>query len=117
MNIGVSYKEINKNNATVLKSGVSLIADELEMLLNLPKYSFFFGNNMGLDLEKYLYLRNKNAVYNLVRDDIMEVLRKYDKVILRELAVVFRESALYIVLTVQVKSTGDLINVPITLEA
>lgn len=116
MNIGVSHKELNVNNATVLSSGAKLVAHELELLLNMPKYGLFFGNNMGVDLEKYLYLKNKQATFHLIRDDIVEALRKYGKANLKELTLVFgADSTLTIVLTVTVKSTQELVTLPIVL--
>lgn len=115
MNIGISYKNINENGTTKLTSGVNLIKDELTLLLNMPKYSMFFGNNMGLDLEKYLYLRNRKAVYHLIKDDITNVLDNYGKVRLRELRILFNDYELKIILEVAVRATNELILLPLTL--
>lgn len=119
MNIGLNYKRIvnieNEKATTHLSTGLELIKSELELLLNMPKYSLFFGNNMGLDLEKYLYLRNREAVYHLIRDDITEVLNKYNKVNLKELRILFKDSEINIILEVEVKSTLERLTLPITL--
>lgn len=117
MNIGITYKDINSNNATVLKTGVDLIRDELTLLLNMPKHSLFFGNNIGIDLERYLYLRNRKAVYHLIRDDIIDTLNKYGKVVLERLSIVFREtSTLEILLHVIVRATRETIVIPIVVQ-
>lgn len=114
MNIGISHREIQGiNGTTKMQTGSPLIRDELYLLLNFKKYGLFFGNNLGLDLEKYLYLTNKEAIFHLVRDDITELLRKYGKVSLREMSMEFREdSTLQITLVVVTRDTGELIELP-----
>lgn len=117
MRTGVIYNEINTNNSTAIRSGATLIAKELELLLNMSKHDLFFGNNMGIDLERYLYLRNRQATYHLIRDDIVDLLRKYGKVNLRELSIVFKSGTLEIYLTVEVKSTLEVFTVPLILKS
>ena len=67
---GIDYRNISSNGQTQLKSGMELIEAELNMLFSIPKHSLFFGNNIGIDLEKYLSLSNKTAAFNLVRSEI-----------------------------------------------
>lgn len=115
MYIGLSHKQINRNGATVLSSGAELIAHELELLLNMPKHSLFFGSDLGLDLEKYLFLSNKQAMHHLIRDDILKVLEQYGKVDLVRLTTAFQGSTLIITLVVRVKTTQQAITIPLTL--
>ena len=62
-----------------LSSGVSLIAEELGFLFSIPKYSLFFGNNIGVDLEKYLHLGLKSATFNLIKNEILNLFLKYER--------------------------------------
>lgn len=116
MNYGVSYKQMNLNGGTPVSFGAKLIADELEFYLTMPKYSLFFGNEMGLDLEKYLFLPNKTATFHLIKSEIENALSNYNKVILQEITMVFEETKLIIDLRVLVKSTGESFTLPLLLE-
>lgn len=113
MRLGVSYKDIVKGGTTNLQTGFPLIRDELELLINFKKHGLFFGNNLGLDLEKYLYLSNKEATFHLIRDDIIELLRKYGKVYLKELSMEFKQdNTIHITIVVVTRDTGELLQLP-----
>lgn len=106
-NTGVAYNDIVADNKTKLISGTSLIVKELELLLNFPKYSLFFGNNMGLDLERYLHLKNNQATFNLIKSDIEKLFAKYGKAYLQKVEVVFNvDGSLTITLTVSADTSG-----------
>ena len=91
---GVSYKNLFSPNAgnTNILSGINMIKEELELLLTFKKYGLFFGNNMGLGCEKYLFLGNKLATFNLVKADIEELFRKYTRATLLKTEVTFSSS-------------------------
>lgn len=82
--IGTPFKEIfNKDDkASNLISGAELIKSELEFLLTIEKHSLFFGNDLGIDLDRYLYLLNKTATFNLIKSDLEELFAKYNRVYL-----------------------------------
>lgn len=97
MAIGTDYKEIFKlnsagNKETVLKSDTDLIKAELELLLNFKKHSLFFGNDIGLDLEKYINLSNRVATFNLIKADIEKLIAKYKKVKLKSINIEFSDA-------------------------
>lgn len=80
MAVGVDYRNIFENGKVKLVERDELIKAELGMLFSMPKNSLFFGNNIGLDLSKYLQLSNNQAVFNLIKKDIEKVLESYRKV-------------------------------------
>lgn len=83
MATGTNYRNLvnEATGKTNLISGNELIKQELQMLFNLDKYSLFFGNEMGVNLNKYLHLTNRTATFNLIKTDIEIALRKYGKVV------------------------------------
>lgn len=108
---GVDYKNIfNNSKAANIELGVNMIAAELELLLSFKKYSLFFGNNMGLDLEKYLGLTNRTATFNLIKADIEELFAKYRRVRLRRLEMEFDGSSNAIIINVTVTMVGNAVN-------
>lgn len=111
MIVGVDYKDIfNNSKGTRLKIGVEMIRAELELLLNFKKYSLFFGNEMGLDLEKYLGLRNRTATFNLIKSDIEEMFAKYRRVKLKKVEMSFNESKNEVIINVTVAMAGQKYN-------
>lgn len=111
MIVGVDYKDILDNaEATKLKFGVEMIRSEIELLLNFKKYTLFFGNNMGLDLEKYLHLENKTATFNLIKSDIEELFAKYRRVKLNRLRMTFDEETNGLIINVTVSMSGTSYN-------
>lgn len=116
INIGTIYNKITEDGRTYLASGSELVAGELALLLNFPKYSLFFGNNMGLDLEKYLHLKNKQAIFNLIKADIEKLFDKYGKVYLKKVDMIFgQDSVLHITLTVSMDIQGrETFMIPLT---
>lgn len=98
---GVDYREIIKYDETEqgpvpirttnLVSGMRLIVAELNMLLDFPKHSLFFGNDLGLDLGKYQFVDNKTSVFNLIKKDIVSLFNKYGRARLMSLSIVFNE--------------------------
>lgn len=117
MKFGVDYKELNKDNKTPIKYGLDLVQSELELLIGMSKYDLFFGNGLGLNLEKYLHLTNKTAIIHLIKDDIAEMLRTYNKASLRELRIEFEnDTKLKITILVFVKEAGQLLEVPFSIE-
>jgi hypothetical protein len=93
MAVGTQYNELFNvaSKATKTIRSTDLIKAELEVLLGFTKYSLFFGNNMGLDLEKYLHLTNRLATFNLVRSEIEKTLMKYGRVNLLKLDITFNK--------------------------
>lgn len=117
MNLGISYKQLNKNNTTPILHGVDLIKDELVLLLNTKKYDLYFNGNLGLDLEKYLYLSNTEATFHLIKEDIKDLLLKYGKAQLKELTIHFKgQGTLYITLLVLINNTSDILEIPFSIE-
>jgi len=104
MATGVKYNDIFSSNSksTKLVSGVSLIKEELALLINFPKYGLFFGNEMGIDLEKYLYLQNKIATFNLIKADIEDLFKKYGRAQITKIEMSFDESNSAIIINVEV---------------
>jgi len=106
-NVGTIYSKITADGKTYLASGSELVASELSLLLNFQKYSLFFGNNMGVDLEKYLHLNNKQAIFNLIKSDIEILFSKYGKAYLKKIDMIFNtDSSLEITLTVSMDIYG-----------
>lgn len=103
---------------TNIISGTDLIKRELELLFNFQKYTLFFGNNMGLDLAKYLSLTNRTATFNLIKADIEDTLAKYGKVKPVQIDIAFDEdeNKILINLIVSLLSGGNqLITVPLSI--
>jgi hypothetical protein len=119
MATGTDYKNLTNTatKKTALIYGKTLIRNELEMLFSLEKYSLFFGNDFGLDLNKYLSLTNRAATFNLIKADIEDTLRKYGKVTPTSLNMRFdeAENSIVIDLTVSLTPGGNsLVTIPIT---
>jgi len=111
MIVGVDYTDILDNaKAAKLKSGIEMIRKEIELLINFKKYSLFFGNNMGLDLEKYLYLTNRTATFNLIKSDIEALFAKYKRVKLRRLEMSFDDDRNGVTINVTVSMGGTSYN-------
>lgn len=112
---GVNYLNIfNEDGSTKLITGADLVMAELSLLFKMDKYSLFFGNNMGLDLEKYLYTNNKVATFNLIKSDIEAFFATYPKAILKRLEIQFDKLGKAIInLTLNVN--GSLVNVSLGL--
>lgn len=91
MAVGVDYKNIFVDKKTKLTSGADLIRAELELLLNFRKYGLFFGNNMGLDCERYIGLKNKVATFNLIKSEIEELFSKYGRAFIKQIEMKFNE--------------------------
>lgn len=111
MPIGTSYSDLfsitdTGAKAVKLVSGLDLIKEELSILLNFQKYSLFFGNNMGLDCEKYLHLMNKFATYNLIRSDIDELFRKYGRARITKVEMTFDETNNQLIIDLTVMPAG-----------
>ena len=119
MAVGVGYKNIFDGNGKIrFIERDELIKEELEMLLTFPKNSLFFGNNMGLDLNKYLQLSNNQAVFNLIKKDIEKVLENYRKVRPVNIEMLFNPNSgnLTINLTVSPVNSNRLITQIISME-
>lgn len=113
---GIDYRNIfSKNESTNLVEGEELIKAELLLLMSMPKYSLFFGNKMGLDLEKYLGVTNKSAAFNLIRADIEELFSKYRRAKLVSLEMEFDDKNLAIIINITVAINNRLVTVPVTL--
>lgn len=111
MIIGVDYRLLfDDKKAAKLKKGIEMIEAELTLLLNFKKYSLFFGNEMGLDLEKYLGLTNRTATFNLIRSDIEDLFRKYRRVKLKKIEMSFNDSNNSILIDVIVSMSGTSFN-------
>lgn len=117
MPVGIDYKDIfnKEKNKTNLLRDEELVLSELSLLLGISKGSLFFGNNIGLDLEKYLYLTNKVAAFNLMRSDLEEFFTKYRRAKLEKIDMRFNkeDSSVDIELTVSVQN--KLLSLPLTL--
>lgn len=106
---GVDYKNIRTDKTqgvTELISDEKLIVQEIKTLMNFPKHSLFFGNSIGVDLERYLYLSNKTATFNLIKNEITEVFNKYPRASLISLQLsITGDSKLLIDLEVSINGT------------
>lgn len=115
---GVDYRNIfNSDKATQLVSGADLVVAELNLILQMQKYSLFFGNNMGFDAERFLSLMNKTATFNLIKSELEEVFSKYNKATLIKTTMNFDNSSseLTINLSITINDSGDIVNIPFTL--
>ena len=119
MAIGTNYKELinTDSNETQLIKGLDVIKMELEVLLGFERYTLFFGNNMGLDANRFLQLRNPLATFNLIKAEIEKLIVKYNRVRLVKTEMIFKEdtSTLEINLTVIPKGARESLDVQITL--
>ncbi len=109
MIIGVDYKDIFDESGSVrLKKDIEIITRELELLFRIRKYSLFFSNNMGVDLEKYIELSNETATFNLIKADIEQLFLKYRRAVLKKIDMSFSslDSTIKIDLTVAVGESG-----------
>jgi hypothetical protein len=90
---GVDYRDIfdDSVSSTKLITGASLVASELRLLMNMKKYTLFFGNEMGLDCEKYIGLTNRVATFNLIRSEIETLFKKYKRASIRKIDMSFNE--------------------------
>lgn len=116
MPIGVDYREIidKDNKITKLKRDEELVLAELSLLLNLDKHSLFFGNNMGLDLSKYLHLTNKLAVFNLVKSDIEEFFKTYRRARLVNISIKFDSIESKLIIDLVIDIAGTLATLPLS---
>lgn len=125
---GVTFKQIFSKGETeagrltapetILASGAKLIQSELQFLLETERYSMFFGNGIGADLDKYTYLMNNRATYNLIRDELEKLFAKYKKAYLQKITMNFNnaEKRLYININVSTDRAGEnAIMIPLTL--
>lgn len=119
MIIGVDYKKIFDDSKSInLVSGSDIILAELTMLLNFQKYSLFFGNNIGLDLEKYIQLRNREATFNLIKSDIEQLFIKYKRAYLKSIDMKFNDDSNTIEITLYVtidKNSSQVFSIPLVL--
>ena len=84
---------------------------------NIEKYSLFFGNEIGVDLSKYLHLTNRTATFNIIKTEIEVALRKYGKVVPVSIDMRFDDSTNTIVIDLVVSPIANrntTITVPIT---
>jgi hypothetical protein len=104
MATGTKYYELFDTNSksTKLISGSALIAEEIRILVSIQKYSLFFGNNIGLGVNKYLFLSNKLATFNLIKADIEKLFSKYKRAQLLKTEMVFDELTNTLVITLTV---------------
>lgn len=104
MSVGTKYNELFNENSLATKtiSGIEVIKEELKMLINFPKYSLFFGNDIGLDLEKYLYLTNRMATFNLIRADIEAMFEKYGRARLSKIEMRFDNTSNAVIIDIEV---------------
>lgn len=81
------FKQIGEGGmmSTDLHSGASLVQSELNFLLTTKKHTLFFGNDLGMDLERYLHLLNTEATFNLIKDELELLFQKYGKVYLQRI--------------------------------
>jgi len=106
MIIGVDYRDMfDSAKATRLKRDTEMILAELNLLLNMEKYSLFFGNNMGLDCEKYLNLTNKTAIFNLVKSEIEGLFIKYKRAIINKIEISFEDESSSLVVNLYVSTS------------
>lgn len=112
---GVNYLSIfDENGNTKLSTGADLVMAELSLIFKMDKYSLFFGNNMGLDLEKYLYTNNKVATFNLIKTDIEAFFTTYPKATLKKIEIQFSKLGKAIInLTLNIN--GALVNMSLGL--
>lgn len=91
---GTKYNDLfnSDSKSTNLISGVDVIKEEVEFLIGMQKYSLFFGNNMGLNAERFIHLQNKLATFNLIKADIENLFRKYRRAILLKTEMSFNNS-------------------------
>lgn len=103
---GVQYNNIfNEDKATNIVSYLELFKAEIEMLLTIPKNSLFFGNGIGIDFNKYKYLKDNRAMYNLIKSDIENLFVKYRRLVLKKLVMtVNRKDS---VLDIVIHATAD----------
>jgi hypothetical protein len=115
MPTGVDYRDIvnTKTKETRLIGTEELVLAELSLLLNMDKHTLFFGNNMGLDLSKYLHLTNKVAVFNLVRADIEDFFKVYRRATLVDISMRFDESRLKLVIDLTLNIAGNITRLPL----
>jgi hypothetical protein len=115
MAVGVNYLDIFDNNDNIkLISGVDLVIAELQLLFTLEKYSLFFGNEMGLDLDKYIYTNNKLATFNLIRSDIEKFFKRYSKAALKKLEMKFDKTGM-VTIDIYIDVGGVLASTSVTL--
>lgn len=90
---GTTYKNLftKSSKSTKIVGGVDLIKAELEVLLGFTRHTLFFGNNMGLDAERFIHLRNRLATFNLVKTEIETLLAKYGRVDILNLTMNFNK--------------------------
>lgn len=112
---GVNYLSIfDEEGNTKLSTGADLVMAELSLIFKMDKYSLFFGNNMGLDLEKYLYTNNKVATFNLIKTDIEAFFTTYPKATLKKIEIQFSKLGKAIInLTLNIN--GALVNMSLGL--
>lgn len=114
---GVAFSKIFQNKEVNLVNGVELFQSELNFLFTTPKHSLFFGNNLGVDLSRYLHLLNTQATLNLIKADIEDVLIKYGRVYLRKIEMNFNtvKDSLSINIEVSTDSQGrNIVEIPLT---
>lgn len=107
-----------KTPETIITVGAELIKSEISFLLTTERHSLFFGNNIGADLEQYLYLMNSRATYNLIKDELEQIFLKYKKVYLNKVDMEFNNinKTLEIKIDVSTDSQGlEIIEIPLTL--
>lgn len=115
---GTDVSSTNKTRAysTKLTQGAKLIQSELTFLAQTRKHSLFFGNDLGLDLERYLYLLNNQATFNLIKDEIEVLFNKYKKVYLQRIDMRFNDMQRSLSINVEVSidpNGNNLITIPI----
>lgn len=88
---GVNREQIFKDGKLNLIEGEGLYKQELEFLFNIPKGTLFFGNDLGLDLEAYLFLSNNQAIFTLIKEQIEKAILSYKKVAIERLELLFEE--------------------------
>lgn len=121
MAVGIDYKDIlNINNEqgteylVKLKTGPELVAAELNLLFSIDKYSLFFGNNIGLDLGRFLYTENKLATFNMIRYTIENFFSTYSKADLIKLEIQFSKAG-KVVVDLVVNVDGTVTNISLNL--
>lgn len=112
---GVNYLSIfDEEGNTKLSTGADLVMAELSLIFKMDMHSLFFGNNMGLDLEKYLYTNNKVATFNLIKTDIEAFFTTYPKATLKKIEIQFSKLGKAIInLTLNIN--GALVNMSLGL--
>jgi hypothetical protein len=116
---GTKFNDLIKpaSGETKIIRGLDVIKEELEILLGFEKYSLFFGNNIGLDARRFLYLPNKLATFNLIKSEIEVLITKYNRVRLIKTEMNFNKttSTLEVNITVVPKGVGNPITASFTL--